>query len=199
MDLFFRLRMLYAESHLRVAQWFVSCFFVLVCVVFGFLCGLALTWNDATVTFGCDLQDDDDCIVPPPEIRLIADKTADFVARNGPEFESRILATNQGNAKFRFLIEGDPYRPYFDIKVRQIRMNLLEEKARAAAPPPPAAAAADTTDAAGASTTADGATDVATATGTAVVPAAGAGAAAGSSGVDAKAQEVRLLRAWGVL
>jgi splicing factor 3A subunit 1 len=79
---------------------------------------------------------DDDCIVPPPDIRLIADKTADFVARNGPEFESRIMATNQGNAKFRFLTLEDPFRPYYDMKVRQVREALAEEKVKASLPPP---------------------------------------------------------------
>lgn len=29
-------------------------------------------------------------IYPPPEVRNIVDKTASFVARNGPEFEQRI-------------------------------------------------------------------------------------------------------------
>ena len=29
-------------------------------------------------------------IYPPPEVRNIVDKTATFVARNGPEFEQRI-------------------------------------------------------------------------------------------------------------
>lgn len=28
---------------------------------------------------------------PPPDIKSIIDKTAQFVARNGPEFENRIL------------------------------------------------------------------------------------------------------------
>tara|TARA_B100000795_G_scaffold40437_1_gene26566 strand:+ start:89 stop:286 length:198 start_codon:yes stop_codon:yes gene_type:complete len=28
---------------------------------------------------------------PPPDIKSVVDKTAQFVARNGPEFEQRIL------------------------------------------------------------------------------------------------------------
>ena len=62
---------------------------------------------------------------------MIADKTADFVAKNGPEFESRIMATNQDNAKFRFLNTSDPFRAYYDMKVRTIRAALAEEKAKA--------------------------------------------------------------------
>jgi splicing factor 3A subunit 1 len=37
-------------------------------------------------------------IVPPPDIRAIVDKTATFVARNGPEFEKRILGGGAGGA-----------------------------------------------------------------------------------------------------
>ena len=39
-------------------------------------------------------------IHPPPDIRTIVDKTAQFVAKNGPEFEKRIIANNTGNVKF---------------------------------------------------------------------------------------------------
>ncbi|CDP18162.1 unnamed protein product [Coffea canephora] len=33
-------------------------------------------------------------IYPPPDIRNIVDKTSQFVAKNGPEFEKRIMASN---------------------------------------------------------------------------------------------------------
>lgn len=52
-------------------------------------------------------------IHPPPDIRSIVDKTATFVARNGPDFEKKILATNRGNAKFNFLNPSDPYHAYY--------------------------------------------------------------------------------------
>eukprot|EP00058_Branchiostoma_floridae_P000061 XP_002585549.1 hypothetical protein BRAFLDRAFT_90869 [Branchiostoma floridae] len=42
-------------------------------------------------------------IYPPPEVRNIVDKTASFVARNGPEFESRIRQNEINNPKFNFL------------------------------------------------------------------------------------------------
>lgn len=60
-------------------------------------------------------------ILPPPEIRTIIDKTAQFVARNGPEFEYRILENERTNVKFSFLNLTDPYRPYYDKKVEEIR------------------------------------------------------------------------------
>jgi splicing factor 3A subunit 1 len=39
-------------------------------------------------------------IHPPPDIRVIIEKTATWVAKNGPGFENRILSGNEGNAKF---------------------------------------------------------------------------------------------------
>ena len=51
----------------------------------------------------------------------IVDKTASFVARNGPEFEARIRQNELGNAKFNFLNGGDPYHAYYQFKVKDIR------------------------------------------------------------------------------
>lgn len=51
----------------------------------------------------------------------IVDKTASFVARNGPEFESRIRQNELGNPKFNFLSLGDPYHAYYQHKVKEFR------------------------------------------------------------------------------
>lgn len=59
-------------------------------------------------------------IYPPPEVRSIVDKTATFVARNGPEFEEKIRANEISNAKFNFLNPNDPYHAYYQHKVREI-------------------------------------------------------------------------------
>ncbi|XP_030370619.1 splicing factor 3A subunit 1 [Scaptodrosophila lebanonensis] len=60
-------------------------------------------------------------IYPPPEVRNIVDKTASFVARNGPEFEARIRQNELGNPKFNFLNGGDPYHAYYRHKVNDFR------------------------------------------------------------------------------
>jgi hypothetical protein len=49
------------------------------------------------------------------------DKTASFVARNGPEFEQRIKQNELNNPKFTFLNSGDPYNAYYEHKVEEIR------------------------------------------------------------------------------
>lgn len=87
-------------------------------------------------------------IHPPPDIRSIVDKTAQFVAKNGPEFEKRILANEKNNVKFNFLNSTDPYHAYYQHRVSEFKAQLAapagaassvaapaktEEEARAAA------------------------------------------------------------------
>ncbi|KAF7149108.1 hypothetical protein RHSIM_Rhsim03G0093900 [Rhododendron simsii] len=62
-------------------------------------------------------------IHPPPDIRNIVDKTAQFVAKNGPEFEKRIIANNAGNAKFNFLNASDPYHAYYQHRLSEFRVQ----------------------------------------------------------------------------
>lgn len=66
-------------------------------------------------------------IYPPPEVRNIVDKTASFVARNGPEFEARIRQNEIGNPKFNFLNFGDPYHAYYQYKVKDFREGRGQE------------------------------------------------------------------------
>ncbi|KAL7069312.1 Surp module domain-containing protein [Cryptosporidium serpentis] len=59
-------------------------------------------------------------IYPPPELRAVIDKTAQFVAKNGSEFESRILS-EQSNARFAFLLQDNPYNAYYCKRVESFR------------------------------------------------------------------------------
>jgi splicing factor 3A subunit 1 len=49
------------------------------------------------------------------------DKTAAFVAKNGPQFEERIKDNEKHNNKFAFLNPNDPYRAYYDFKLQENR------------------------------------------------------------------------------
>ena len=68
-------------------------------------------------------------IYPPPEVRNIVDKTAGFVARNGPEFEQRIKQNEVNNPKFNFLNPGDPYNAYYEHRVKDIREGKEDDAA----------------------------------------------------------------------
>jgi splicing factor 3A subunit 1 len=60
-------------------------------------------------------------IIPPPDIRVVVDKTAQCVARNGKSFEQRILNSNEGKtAKFNFMRPFDPYHAYYEMKIRLV-------------------------------------------------------------------------------
>ena len=89
-------------------------------------------------------------IHPPPDIRSIVDKTAGFVARNGPEFEKKILATNKGNVKFNFLTPTDPSHAYYRHKIAEVLVQLGQ-------PPQEAAAAAASADGSAAASSTPGA------------------------------------------
>jgi len=66
-------------------------------------------------------------IYPPPEVRNIVDRTANFVARNGPEFEDRIRGNEADNPKFNFLNPNDPYHAYYEYKLKEFREGDLSE------------------------------------------------------------------------
>uniref|UniRef100_UPI00358F1148 splicing factor 3A subunit 1-like n=1 Tax=Myxine glutinosa TaxID=7769 RepID=UPI00358F1148 len=70
-------------------------------------------------------------IYPPPEVRNIVDKTASFVARNGPEFEARIRQNEINNSKFNFLTSNDPYHAYYRHKVNEFREGKAQEPSAA--------------------------------------------------------------------
>ncbi|KTG33140.1 hypothetical protein cypCar_00040361 [Cyprinus carpio] len=72
-------------------------------------------------------------IYPPPEVRNIVDKTASFVARNGPEFEARIRQNEINNPKFNFLNPSDPYHAYYRHKVQA---QVIHESVVPKEPPP---------------------------------------------------------------
>eukprot|EP00605_Chrysophyceae_sp_TOSAG23-4_P001171 GSChrysophyteH1.ASY1.ANO1.1279.1 assembled CDS len=60
-------------------------------------------------------------IVPPKEIRVVVDKTAAFVAKNGKIMEERIRNSAEGRAaKFSFLKESDPYNSYYQSKIGEV-------------------------------------------------------------------------------
>jgi splicing factor 3A subunit 1 len=65
-------------------------------------------------------------ILPPPDIRGVIDKTAQFVGKCGPEFEQRVLR-EQNHTKFAFLLPNNPYRAYYEAKVKEFKTGVVEE------------------------------------------------------------------------
>lgn len=71
-------------------------------------------------------------ILPPPDIRAVVDKTAQFVARNGRSFERKI-AGETASAKFAFLRPADPYHAYYEHKLRELAAPQPDEPETATA------------------------------------------------------------------
>ncbi|KAI5295507.1 SF3a splicing factor complex subunit [Ascosphaera acerosa] len=60
-------------------------------------------------------------VLPPKDIRTIVEKTAGFVARNGPVFEDRVREKEKTNPKFSFLNHADAYAPYYQWRLSEIK------------------------------------------------------------------------------
>ncbi|KAI0637195.1 Pre-mRNA splicing factor PRP21 like protein-domain-containing protein [Trametes polyzona] len=70
-------------------------------------------------------------ILPPPEIKSVIDRTAQFVARsaNPPQFEDKIRENQRGDPKFAFLNPADPYHAYYRHRMDKVVRGELEEEA----------------------------------------------------------------------
>lgn len=60
-------------------------------------------------------------VLPPRDIRAIVEKTAGYVARNGPAFEDRIREKERHNPKFSFLSANDAYFPFYAWRLEEVR------------------------------------------------------------------------------
>lgn len=69
-------------------------------------------------------------IYPPPELRTVVDITAHFVAKNGKEFERKLLETESSRLKFAFLLSDSPYHNYYNSKIEHFIANPNEEAER---------------------------------------------------------------------
>ncbi len=62
-----------------------------------------------------------------PELKNIIDKLANFVARNGPEFEHLTKAKQKDNPKFSFLFGGEHFNYYqYKVTTEQASKFLLK-------------------------------------------------------------------------
>lgn len=64
------------------------------------------------------------------QLANIIDKLAEFVARNGAEFEQMTKIKQQNNTKFSFLQPGSEYNPYYQFRLMEERRNLIGRKGK---------------------------------------------------------------------
>lgn len=69
-------------------------------------------------------------VPPPPDIQPIIDKLANYVAKNGPDFENIIKAKN--DPRFTFVHPWNEHHKYYQYK-KQLCIDDIETERRAAA------------------------------------------------------------------
>lgn len=68
-------------------------------------------------------------IPPPPDIQPIIDKLAEFVAKNGDDFENGIKM--KGDPRFDFINIGHSFNNYYEQKKSMFRQEMEEKLAAA--------------------------------------------------------------------
>ena len=67
-------------------------------------------------------------IPPPPDLKPVVDKLADYSAKNGEEFENKIKT--KGDPRFAFLSPDHLYYPYYLYMKQHYIAEIAKEKAR---------------------------------------------------------------------
>lgn len=81
--------------------------------------GLLQSYNSSDES---DVSENEDEKAIPPEIQVTIDKTALYVAKNGPEFEEKLK--DKQSETFKFLNADNEYHSYYKLKVKQNQASL---------------------------------------------------------------------------
>lgn len=65
---------------------------------------------------------------PPPDLQPIVDKTADYVAKNGSEFEKTVIMKHLDDRRFDFLHPWNQYYNYYKTKLEAAREEIERNK-----------------------------------------------------------------------
>ncbi|OAX84103.1 hypothetical protein ACJ72_01539 [Emergomyces africanus] len=106
---------------------------------------MAPSATNGTVATPVDLPEEvnkppEGIVLPPKDIRTIIEKTAGFVARNGPVFEDRVREKERSNPKFSFLNPNDAYAPFYSWRLSEIKAGRGTDVSAGRAGEPVAAA-----------------------------------------------------------
>nr|CAG8476048.1 14335_t:CDS:2 [Entrophospora candida]CAG8555764.1 2267_t:CDS:2 [Entrophospora candida] len=64
-------------------------------------------------------------IVPPPDLKVIIDKMAIYVAKNGQSLEAKVREKHIDDSRFSFLLPWNEFHPYYKQKIEEDK-NLIE-------------------------------------------------------------------------
>ncbi|KAG6155733.1 hypothetical protein E4U37_000920 [Claviceps purpurea] len=77
--------------------------------------------GDAAAAVLDELKPPPGVVLPPREIRNVLEKTAGYVARNGPEFEDRVREKEAQNPKFCFVNPSDAYYAFYRWRLNEVK------------------------------------------------------------------------------
>ncbi len=66
--------------------------------------------------------------LPPPDLRPVIDKTAEYVAKNSDDFERTVLDRHIGDVRFCFLNPWDQYHNYYQAMKQYNRTRLYHQQ-----------------------------------------------------------------------
>lgn len=91
---------------------------------------LSLVQNYGSESSDNDDDDDDGDLVikkiPPEETRLVIDKMASYVAKNGADFEK--IVQSKGDPRFDFLNDNHEYYNYYKSKIKEFTVNEEQQQ-----------------------------------------------------------------------
>ncbi len=76
-------------------------------------------------------QEQEVIIIPPPEIKGVLEKTAEYVAQVGSSFEAMVYAREKNNPKFQFLMPQSHYHAFYRQQVEHYKQLQLSQPASA--------------------------------------------------------------------
>jgi hypothetical protein len=65
---------------------------------------------------------------PPPDVQPIADKTAEYVAKNGSDFGRTVILKHLDDRRFDFLHPWNQYHAYYKMKLKMAREEIEKNK-----------------------------------------------------------------------
>ena len=75
-----------------------------------------------------EYQKESPTLPPPPDVQPIVDKTADYVAKNGSDFEKTVIMKHLDDRRFDFLHPWNQYHKYYKSKLAAATEEIERNK-----------------------------------------------------------------------
>lgn len=83
------------------------------------------TDSDVTDTEPEEDENEESDELPPTDIKIIIDKMASYVSKNGSDFED--IVKSKGDPRFEFLVETHKFHSYYQAKIKEYSTEDIED------------------------------------------------------------------------